>query len=192
MSLAKGAAIFVYTLLGTESSLLPKGREDMQRAMWVLGIVLGVARQCSKPVRNAGLAPPLQDVDTEAWQDLGICADPAECGVTKTRLSGLSSPGACSSSCCTQRACSKALWTVSSPSHYLPPLIAGVTSPWGVTVSAARAFTRETRADPGSDQDVPSNLLTGQLMERKRCRSKRPAPGWEGPGPRNADPASWG
>ena len=113
-------------------------------------------------------------------------------GSPRLDCSGLSSPGAPALPAAAPRACSKPLWTVSSPSHYLPPLTAGVISPWGVTVSAARAFTRETRADPGSDQDVPSNLLTGRLWKERGAGSDGQHLGGEGPGPRNADPASWG
>ena len=96
-------------------------------------------------MRNAILAP-FHRLEIEARQDLVICADPAESGGAEPGT-GLSSSGVPALSAAAPRPCSKALWAISCPSHHLPPLIARAIPSWGVTVSAAQAFTGETRAD---------------------------------------------
>ena len=110
-----------------------------------------------------------------------ICADPAECGITKTRLFQpvfFWSP--CSFSCCAQSSFQGSVDSIISISS--PPS----THCWCECCECCPGLVRS---------GCSLNLLTGRLWKERGAgciRSDCQHQGAEGPGPRNADPASWG
>lgn len=94
-----------------------------------------------------------------------ICVDPAECGVTKTRLFQpvfFWSP--CSFSCCAQSSFQgsvDSIISISSP----PSTHCWCDIPVGCDCECCPGFHKRNQG--WSDQDVPSNLLTGRLWKER-------------------------